>query len=97
MNFGLWDRVHAAEAVDGDVTPVDRLLLRFTLGVEVGAVDVAVAILETAGVGVIGAGRDKPWGPRMAGFICPSGMVCEVSETLDRRHVVTDVEAVAED
>ena len=78
LHFGLWQRGHAARACG--VAP-DRIPLGFTLGLEVDAVDGAVAALEGRGVRLLQPAHDEPWGQRTARFLSPSGMLCEVSET----------------
>lgn len=78
LHFGLWQRAHAARA--SGVAPAD-VPLGLTLGLEVDEVDAAAAALARAGVPLVQAPHDEPWGQRTARFWSPSGMLCEVSET----------------
>ncbi len=95
LHFGLWEQRHAANAIYGDSSAVDRVPLGFTVGLEVDTVDQAVFELEAREMTVLGAPKDEPWGQRVVRFAFPSGAVSEFSETPDRRNIVTDVTAVS--
>ena len=93
LHFGLWEQRHAANAIYGDSSAVERVPLGFTVGLEVDTVDQAVLEFERCGLNVLGAPKDAPWGQRVVRFASPSGDISELSETPDRRKIVTDVTA----
>ena len=97
LQFGIWNRGHAAECTFGSREHAHRVPLGFTLEFEVDKVQDVARRIEADRREIAQAPREEPWGQKTSRMISPGGSLLGFAETPWARRITKQMETAEGD